>query len=115
VGAGVEREATDVAERRTVGGYIQPKHNPTEEGKHRSRRNVLGPVLLMALRRLASICRSEVMGWRAPRYFLIKRFFRPWLQDPACRNPAVSFRPRSGGRSLGPPETWSLPKAPLPL
>jgi hypothetical protein len=35
----------------------------------------------MALRRLASICRNEVMGWRAPRYFVIKRSFF----GPGCR------------------------------
>src|SRR5437879_5773817 len=52
-------------------------HSPCRTAFRRDRllpSSVFGPVLMTALRRLASICRNEVMGWRAPRH-LVRRCF----------------------------------------
>jgi hypothetical protein len=50
---------------------IVSAHNPWRTAFCRDRRlpsSVLGPVLLSALRRLASICRNDVMGWSIHRH-----------------------------------------------
>src|SRR6266436_6601138 len=84
-------------------------HSPCRTAFRRDRRlpsSVLGPVLLMALRRLASICRNEVMGWSVRRHFSAKHFLHHW-QD--------QWRPRSSyGHLLDSPEAGS-PKALLPF
>src|SRR5229473_7952492 len=88
-------------------------HNPCRTAFRRDWRlpsSVLGPVLLMALRRLASIRRNEVMGWRARQHYAIKLFLHGW-QDQAWRRVVSLWR---RGRSFGPPEPGSPPKAPLP-
>src|SRR5260370_35034764 len=74
--------------------------------------SVFGPVLLMALRRLASIWRNEVMGWCAPLHSL-KEFFVHHRQDQSYQ--VVSRRLRSSyGHLPGSSEAGSPPKALLP-